>query len=254
MKKNKLIFLLIFFFLSVLELYSQTGKKQIAEQTYQIPGMIYISSGEFLMGTEDGFDYETPKRKVFLPAFFIDKYEVTNSQFKRFVDSTLRTPPAHWKGGSFPKGEENYPVSSIAYYDALAYAKWAGKRLPTEEEWEKAARGSDARIYPWGNDWEKKYANVRPMLGFGKPKPVGSCPEGASKDGVCDLCGNVWEWTTSWFQPYPGNTKPDPNYGEKFKVIRGGSYRQSEVIAQTVRRDFLDPNALRIDVGFRCVK
>ncbi|OGS23289.1 MAG: hypothetical protein A2252_09400 [Elusimicrobia bacterium RIFOXYA2_FULL_39_19] len=228
--------------------------KTEAPQVQQILGMVYIPAGEFLMGTEEGFEYEYPLRKVVLQGFYIDKYEITNSQYKRFIESTDTTPPSHWKNNTYSKGEDNLPVTNVSYYDALAYAKWAGKRIPTEEEWERAARGTGGSYYPWGNTWDKNNANVRPMFGFGKAKNVGSFPEGASVEGACDMCGNVWEWTTSWFLPYSGNTKPDPNYGEKYKIIRGGSYRQSEVIAQTMRRDYLDPNSTRIDVGFRCVK
>ncbi|OGS27445.1 MAG: hypothetical protein A2297_04295 [Elusimicrobia bacterium RIFOXYB2_FULL_48_7] len=177
------------------------ANKARQEQVVQIPGMVYISSGEFIMGTDEGFDYEGPSRKIFLQGFYIDKYEVTNTQYKRFVDSTGINPPPNWKNGKIPSGEDNYPVVNVTYYEALGYAKWAGKRLPTEEEWERSARGPKAYIYPWGIDWNKKYANVRPLIGFGKPKPVGSFPDGSSFEGVCDLCGNIWEWTTSWFTP-----------------------------------------------------
>ncbi|MDI6641363.1 MAG: SUMF1/EgtB/PvdO family nonheme iron enzyme [Elusimicrobiota bacterium] len=222
--------------------------------TVEIPGMVYIPEGEFIIGTNDGFAYELPARKIYLPGFYIDRYGVTNIQYKKFIDATDYPAPKHWKNGNFPKGQENYPVTNVSYYDALQFARWSGKRLPTEEEWEKAARFTDGRIYPWGNEWNKKYANVRPLFGIPSLKPVGSYPEGCSPYGVYDTCGNVWEWTTSWFQAYPGNTTPDANFGEKFKVIRGGSYRQSEVISQTMRRDFLLPDSTRIDIGFRCAK
>ena len=220
----------------------------------EIPGMIFIPAGEFIIGTDQGFKYESPARVISLNGFYIDRSEVTNAQYQRFVDSTGHAPVVNWKGGRFPKGEENFPVTNIGYYDALAYARWAGKRLPTEEEWEKAARGSDGRSYPWGNEWKKRAANVRPIIGFGGLAAVGSYPEGASKYGCVDMSGNVWEWTTSWFAAYPGNLTDDPNFGEKYKVIRGGSYRQSEIIAQCPRRDFMDPEQSRVDVGFRCAK
>jgi formylglycine-generating enzyme required for sulfatase activity len=219
-----------------------------------IPGMVFIPAGEFIMGTDQGFKYEDPARRIYLNGFYIDRCEVTNTQYQRFVDSTGHNPPVHWRDGRFSKGEENYPVSNVSYYDALAYTKWAGKRLPTEEEWEKAARGAEGWSYPWGNEWKKKAANVRPLIGFGGITPIGSFPAGASPYGCLDMAGNVWEWTTSWFMAYPGNVSEDPNFDEKYKVIRGGSYRQSEVIAQCPRRDYMDPEQSRIDAGFRCAK
>ncbi|MEW6039972.1 MAG: SUMF1/EgtB/PvdO family nonheme iron enzyme [Elusimicrobiota bacterium] len=237
----------------------ETGRRYIVipQDTVEmpgIPGMVYVPAGEFIMGTNDGFRYEAPARSIFIQGYYIDKSEVTNMQYQRFVDSTGHNPPAHWKGGRYPKGEENFPVTNVSYYDALSYTRWAGKRLPTEEEWEKVARGTDGRIYPWGNQWKKKAANVKPLVGFGGMNAVGSFPEGKSPYGCMDMAGNVWEWTTSWFSAYPGNVYFDINYGEKYKVIRGGSYRQSEIIAQCPRRDFLDPELSRIDVGFRCAK
>jgi len=245
-KKTNLKILLLF--LVFLNSYASPQQKK------QYIGMVYIPGGEVTIGTNEGFSSEKPTHIVYTTGFYIDKYEVTNAQYKIFIDATGHPAPPHWKNGKFPEGQEDYPVVNVSYYDALKYAKWAGKRLPTEEEWEKASRGTDGRIYPWGNEWEKNRANIRPVLGFGKPKPVGSFPDGVSPYNVYDLCGNVWEWTTSWFQAYPGNTISNPNFGEKFKVIRGGSYKQSEIIAQSVRRDFLNPNDRRMDVGFRCAK
>jgi gamma-glutamyl hercynylcysteine S-oxide synthase len=218
----------------------------------ELPGMVYVPEGEFIMGTNKGFNYESPEHTVYLKGYYIDKYEVTNMQYKRFIDYTGYPAPGNWKGNNFPSGKGFFPVTNVSFKDAQAYAQWAGKRLPTEEEWEKAARYTDGRIYPWGNDWQKSFANVGAMMGMGSPKSIGSYPEGMSKYGVYDLCGNVWEWTASSFMPYKGNNEPNENYTEKNKVIRGGSYRQSEVIAQSVRRDPLDENKTRIDVGFRC--
>jgi iron(II)-dependent oxidoreductase len=231
-------------------------KKEIIPD--ELPGMVYIPEGEFIMGTNKGFEYEFPEYMVYVEGFYIDKYEITNMQYKRFVDYTDHKPPKHWKKNNYPKGKGFYPVTNISYYDAAAYAKWAGKRLPAEEEWEKAARYTDGRLYPWGEQWEKSYANVSSFVssltGSGSLKSIGSYPEGKSEYGVYDLCGNVWEWTSSNFMPYKGNTEPNENYGEKYRIIRGGSYRQSEVMAQSVRRDFLDPDKTRTDIGFRCAR
>jgi len=220
----------------------------------ELPGMSYVPAGDFSMGTNTGFDYEYPEHSVYLDGFYIDKYEVTNAQYKRFIDYTGRKAPEHWKNNACPQGAEYEPVTNVSCVDALEYAKWAGKRLPTEEEWEKAARYTDARTFPWGNEWKKGFANVRPMLGFGSPKQVGSYPDGKSKYEVFDLCGNVWEWTDSNFMPYKGNTEPNDNFGEKNKVIRGGSYRHAETMGQCSRRDFMALNKTRTDVGFRCAR
>lgn len=103
----------------------------------ELPGMVYVPEGEFIMGTNKGFDYESPEHTVYLKGFYIDKYEVTNVQYKRFVDYTGYTPPKHWKNKNFPSGKGYFPVTNISCRDAEAYAKWAGKRLPTEEEWKK---------------------------------------------------------------------------------------------------------------------
>lgn len=220
----------------------------------ELPGMVYVPPAEFLMGTNNGFRYESPEHIVFVEGFHIDKYEVTNMQYKRFLDYTGYPPPKDWSRNNFPKGKGLYPVTNVSFADAEAYAKWSGKRLPAEEEWEKAARFTDSRIYPWGNQWQKDFANVKPMIGFSSSKPVGSCPAGVSKYGAFDMSGNVWEWTTSNFMPYKGNTEPNENYGEKYKVIRGGGYRHSEVMAQSARRDFFAPDKTRTDVGFRCAR
>jgi len=224
------------------------------EEIEELPGMVYVPAGDFTMGTNIGFDYEFPEHKVFLEGFHIDKYEVSNMQYKRFIDYTGHPAPHNWKKGSFPGGKGFFPVTDIFYTDAAAYAKWAGKRLPTEAEWEKAARGTDGYNYPWGNQWKKGFANIRPTMGFGSMKPIGSYPEGISKYGAYDMCGNVWEWTSSDFEAYKGNSEPNDNFGKGNKVIRGGSYRQSEVMGQSIRRDFMDPEKRRSDVGFRCVR
>ena len=233
------------------EITTQENKK---EEIEQLPGMVYIPPGEFIMGSNEDYDYESPKHIVYLKGFYIDKFEVTNAQYKRFIDATGHKPPIHWKNNTYPEKEKYYPVVNVSYNDAEAYAKWANKRLPTEEEWEKAARYTDGRRYPWGDDWKKGYANVRPLIWFGKLRPVGSFPNGVSPYGVYDMSGNVSELTSSFFKPYVGNVEPNPNYGENYRVVRGGCYRKTKSDAQTFRRHFISPNEVRPDVGFRCAK
>jgi len=221
----------------------------------EIPGMVYIPAGEFTLGSDEGFPYEGPKRKVYLEGFYIDTFEVTNVSYKRFIDATGHKPPVHWKNGEFPKGQDQMPVVNVSYYDAQLYAKWAGKRLPTEIEWEKAARGRDGRKYPWGEWWQDGAANVSFLFGlFSKPHEVGSHPDGKSPYGCFDMAGNVGEITDSFFQPYPGCTTNNPRFGNKYIVLRGGSFKTSRALCLTYMRDILKPDETRNDVGFRCAK
>lgn len=220
--------------------------------------MVYIPAGEFIMGSDDWWPKSQPEHKRYLKAFYIDKYEVTNGRYKRFIDATGRTPPAHWIDGKIPEGREKHPVVFVSWFDANNFCRWEGKRLPTEAEWEKAARGTDGRTFPWGNEFDAKKGNM-PQLGVGDTMPVGSFPEGKSPYGVYDMAGNVFEWTASWFKPHPGNTHPDENYGEKYKVLKGGSwydctYYKCGISAPTYNRIFFNPLTMNNNFGFRCAK
>ncbi len=181
--------------------------------------MVLIPAGEFTLGTSEAdarklaeqhgvhptlFLTESPERKVHVAAFAIDRYPVTNAQYKRFMEATGHHPPYGWSGGDFPQGTADHPVTCVGWNDADAYARWAGLRLPTEAEWEKAARGTDGRMYPWGNDWRDDAARIddrRQPRSQLLTTPVGAFPAGASPYGVMDLCGNVAEWTSTPSQP-----------------------------------------------------
>jgi formylglycine-generating enzyme required for sulfatase activity/energy-coupling factor transporter ATP-binding protein EcfA2 len=166
--------------------------------------MLEVPAGEFLMGKE--------KRTVYVAAFQVDKYPVTNAQYKRFVDATKHSAPRHWEGGMYPDGKAVHPVVHVTWHDAVSYADWADKRLPTEEEWEKAARGTNGREYPWG-DWAEGRCNTRES-GIGDTTPVGQySPGGDSPYGCVDMAGNVWEWTSSEYET-----------GSDRRVVRGGSW------------------------------
>ena len=191
-------------------------------------------------------------------AYEIDLYDVTNAHYKQFVDATGRRPPSHWRGNEYLSGKANHPVTFVSWGDADAYCRWDGKRLPTEAEWEKAARGTDGRVFPWGNQFEAKRANV-PPLGLKETTPVDAFPEGRSPYGLYDMSGNVFQWTSDWFLPYPGNAVPHPNYGEKLKVLRGGSffdcsYYRCGLSFQTFNRISLAPTTRAISAGFRCAR
>ena len=202
-------------------------------------GMKYVVGGEFMMGRDDGEDDERPAHSVVVKPFFIDETEVTNEQYQKFVAENNYTPPPSWPDGKLPAGSESFPVTDVTWEDARAYASWAGKRLPSEEEWEFAARGTDGRRYPWGETWQPDAANVLSKTGEKRTaEPVGRHPQGASPFGVHDLSGNVWEWTSSDFVAYPGGKVTDTPPGYKnIKVIRGGSYvSQAAQATATLRR------------------
>jgi len=192
--------------------------------------MITVPAGEFWMGEE--------KQKVHVDTFQIGKYAVTNAQYKRFVEATNHRPPAHWQEGDYPAGQALHPVVFVSWYDADAYARWVGKRLPTEEEWEKAARGADDREYPWG-DWKEGHCNTR-EAGIGGTTPVGHySPHSDSPYSCVGMAGNVWEWTL-------------PRWSVSTKaVIRGGSWNYFQGVARCTYRIRHSPDSPDKDLGFR---
>jgi len=219
--------------------------------------MVEIPAGEFTMGNDAGDDDEKPAHTVPLEAFEIDMFEVTNADFAKFVEETgyqtgaEKAGEAGWR--AYAEGKDNHPVVKVTWNDANAYCEWAGKRLPTEAEWEKAARGTDGRTYPWGNDWDPAKANTKES-GFRGTVAVGSFAEGASSYGVFDMAGNVWEWTADWYQAYPDSAYQSEYFGEKFKVTRGGGWFQEEKLVTTYNRSATDPSAANDDLGFRCAR
>lgn len=237
-------------------------------------GMVMVSAGTYTVGRDNGSDLEKPQRKVALPAFFMDRTEVTNADYKKFVDATHHKPPTNWPGGVFSADHASYPVTGIKWEDADAYAKWAGKRLPTEAEWEAAARGSDGRRYPWGNAWRAGLANIeiKTTKKYGPKdypdeiKPVGQYPNGASAAGALDMIGNVWEYTADEFKLYPGNPKrldeitvgPDNlklklERGKTYRVFRGGAF-DGDQQHDASYRGLIDDSLPYPKIGFRCVK
>lgn len=225
--------------------------------------MVLIPAGEFTMGSNDRLPDEGPAHQVTLDDYWMDRYEVTNLQYKQFIDATKHKSPRHYENRTFPEGKADHPVVYVSWYDATEYCDWAGKRLPTGEEWEKAARGSDARIYPWGNKFEITRANMPQRWNTLKKKggttPVGSFKEGVSPYGLYDMSGNVWEWTSSWYKAYPGNNKATENYGETYKTLKGGSwwncsFYKCGASAPTFNRSFFLRTTRNKSFGFRCAK
>ncbi len=233
--------------------------------------MVPIPGGAFMMGSRGdegrvGFEIgvdEMPQHEVLIRSFSIDRFEVTNEQYRAFVEATGRPTPADpkdpdyyaWMDGRPPVGQEDHPVCYVNWHEADAYCRWAGKRLPTEAEWERAARGDDGRTWPWGGRFDPERCNAAES-GFGWSTPVGSFPEGAGPYGVMDLCGNVAEWTASWYAPYPGSTLKRGAFGEKMRVARGGAWvLTAEPWSRATNRNLAQPPDLRHrSLGFRCAK
>ena len=227
-------------------------------------GMVLVPAGEFIMGTNnaDGSNFNQrdnvplnandarPQHQATTGAFFIDKTEVTNAQYQKYCAATGAVTPPYWKDGAIPEGQDDFPVHHVNWYEASAYAKWAGKRLPTETEWEKAARGTDGRRFPWGNDFDwNKVVN-----GGAGPQAVAKRPGGASPYGALDMSGNLAEWTSSWFDGYPNSPTKQPDFGTKLKVVRGGAWWDGDSLGQTWHREVTRPQARLALIGFRCVQ
>lgn len=217
-------------------------------------GMVLVAAGTYTIGRDDGDNIEKPAHQVTLIAFYIDKTEVTNAEYKKFMIATGYKAPPHWKNGSFESGKENFPVVQVNWQDANEYARWAGKRLPTEVEWEAAARGPEGRKFPWGNEPKSGSGNI----GAGETgtiNAVGQFPDGRSPAGAFDMIGNVWEWTDDKVALYPGNSGQIPAEARgKFRIIRGGAY-DSDTTLDASYRGYIEENRRDLNkTGFRCVK
>jgi formylglycine-generating enzyme required for sulfatase activity len=254
------------------------------------PEMVLIPAGHFVMGTSPQqfeaflakdkflerkwFESEMPHHTVYLPDYHIAETPVTNSQYAAFLQATAREQPRDWrKDGKPPRGKRDYPVVWVSWHDALAYCRWlsevTGKRyrLPSEAEWEKAARGTDGRIYPWGNQWDAKRCNIASESGGGQGKviSVGAYPEGASPYGVLDMAGNVREWTRSLWGM--GTEEPDSKYpydptdgrenlgasDDVYRVTRGGSWDTWWIGVRCGSRSMRLPTDPDDRLGFRVV-
>ena len=230
--------------------------------------MILIPEGPFTMGSSekdiqwavkqfrseslDWYRDEMPAHSVNVSAFKIDKYEVTMAVYSLFMEATGKPAPREFENPRL--NHPRQPVVSVTWNDAKAYCLWAKKRLPTEAEWEKAARGTKARHYPWGNEPDALNANIRGKGDdYRNTSPGGKFPEGASPYGVMDMSGNVWEWTEDLYQPYPGNKYDNDFYDKNFKVIKGGSWNSTlDLVRPAVRGNAL-PTQKKNYIGFRCV-
>ncbi len=278
--KNTLPFISLSIAILLLGACSEDGKSPATnqptpQQTSQAPeGMVLIPAGNFIMGSDNvdasgkseefGFNEpwflnEHPQRKINLHAFYIDKYEATNGDYKKFLEATGRYSKEEISEiiKKFKLGNEKDPLRTVTWHDANSFCKAIGKRLPTEAEWEKAARGENGFEFPWGNEWNPDYLNAG-----GEEvdvMPVGSYEKGKSPYGVYDMAGNVMEWVEDWYEAYPDAKYVSPRYGKKRKVVRGGGwggighYVIPHFFRMAYRYNYPADKAFN-DIGFRCAR
>ena len=234
--------------------------------------MCLIPAGYFTMGSDNDLPNEAPAHKIYLDAYYIGKMEVTNAEYHQFwvenggVGSEHTPISYNGKFGTWPriaKTKPNHPVIGVSWHSAVAYATWRGMRLPTEAEWEKAARGTKARRWPWGNTFTQRingatvHANIWRQSNA-HPQPVGAYPTGVSPYGTHDMAGNVWEWVTDWYSETYYRHSPDrnpkgPEVGSR-RVVRGGSWLNREKLARCSTRIGQYPAIGTSFIGFRLAK
>jgi formylglycine-generating enzyme required for sulfatase activity len=235
---------------------------EVPDAVPEFPGMVYVPPGEFVMGSslddleEMAEQDEFPQRRVWVDGFYIDIHEVTNAQYKLFVDSMGVEPPYLWEDGNYAVGRDGYPVTDISWHEATAYARFVGKRLPTEVEWEKAARGTDGREYPWGNEYNPELVEMDAL------QPVISLPGNISPFGVYDMAGNAAEWVDDWYDAYPRRpgdvipkdvtTRRQDFPKQKYKVYRGGGFNTYGKYLRCANREREKPDKKWRYIGFRC--
>jgi iron(II)-dependent oxidoreductase len=206
---------------------------------------------------------EKPQRQIYLSEYWIGKYLVTNAQYAVFVDAGGRKPPEHWIDGRPPEGQENHPVVNVSWWDAVSYCRWLAEmtdkpyRLPTEAQWEKGARGSDGRLYPWGSRWENGVCNAHEARQRGTT-PVGTfSPAGDSPYGCADMAGNALEWVADWYKEdyYARSTVSHDPFGSAsgaVKVLRGGSWSSTQRGVTCAARLGSSQTTTNLEIGFRC--
>ncbi|QPJ63976.1 MAG: formylglycine-generating enzyme family protein [Candidatus Nitrohelix vancouverensis] len=253
------VFQLLLFGLLSSFIFTGNGSAETAPPAPQ--GMVYIPAGYAQIGDSSGPKDARPMHFVSTSAFFIDRYEVSNAKYRQFIQATGRQTPKYWDDERFNAPDQ--PVVGVSWHDAMAYAQWRGGRLPTEAEWEKAARGSDDREYPWGKKWDKGFAFYFVNI-FGETDqfrftaPVDYYQTGVSPYGVYNMAGNVWEWCLDWYDPQYYRNSPEfdpegPIQPTLMKSLRGGSWANSIDGVQIIRRARNHPDTQNEIYGFRTV-
>jgi serine/threonine-protein kinase len=213
---------------------------------------VQVPAGEFQMG---GAENDSPTRRVYVDGFYISRHPVTNAEYHAFAEATGYRRPEYWKDGIYPDWQADHPVTYVNWHDAAAYCRWVGGRLPTEAEWEKAARGTDGRRYPWGGAFDTTRCNSREGAKEGTSTVGRYSPSGDSPYGVSDMAGNVWEWVLDWWVALESDTSLQQNpmgpAAGKTKVIRGGSYLNAESLVACHARDHARPEVGAVNYGFR---
>ncbi|MDX8391046.1 MAG: SUMF1/EgtB/PvdO family nonheme iron enzyme [Mariprofundaceae bacterium] len=256
---------------AAMQTYSRSEAQRLLtdEQWRDVNWMINIAAGIFIMGSDDTRTnaQNRPAHRVRTKAYRIDKYPVTEAQYAVFVAAEKYRPPLSWKNGKIPRETELHPVTMVSWYNGRDYCAWAGKRLPTEAEWEKAARGTDARRWPWGS--QMVAGNLNTYYKVGHTTPVNQYAQGASPYGVMDMAGNVQEWVADEFSPYAGTTASDTVFQAKeidsdyhrgsdekerlvYFVMRGGSWKSDPFSTYSFHRNYSLPNYASNFFGFRC--
>ena len=244
---------------------SSTGSGQDARRTGRIPvpELVTVPAGYFWMGSDkridkDARDNELPQHRLYLPGYRIGKYPVTNEEYAAYLSATGHSAPYEWETN---RAKLDHPVIYVRWRDSMAYCRWLSEatgvsyRLPSEAEWEKSARGSDGRIYPWGNQPpDERRCNFNRNVG--DTTPVGNYPAGVSPYGCYDMAGNVWEWTGSLYREYPYRSDDDREAEEGDggrRVLRGGSWYHNSASVRAALRNWAGPDNRYYDVGFRLV-
>lgn len=236
--------------------FKQGGRGSAPSELQDRDDMVEVAAGSFEMGWKTGEPDEFPAHKVSVSSFVMDKTEVTIGAFNRCVEARV-CKPVTMPGEVWPV-TDTHPVVAVTWFEARKYCEWVGKRLPTEAEWEYAARRPRFVLYPWDGPWAKGMANARDDDdGFARTAPVGSFPKGRTANGIEDLAGNASEWTadwyeSTWYQKSPDKNPTGPELPTGQRVVRGGSWSDPSHLLRSVTRIGLDPNVSNDAVGFRC--
>jgi len=238
------------------EIWALDENRFAAQTRLNSVAMAPIDEGDFVMGDDKAGGDEAPSRKVHLRAYHMDRMPVTNQEYKLFTDAAGHRKPAHWHSGTYALEQADHPVTNVSWADAVAYAEWAGKRLPTEAEWEKAARGTKGQTYPWGDAYRRD--NLNSEGNHDGITAVDRFDDGTSPYGMLDMCGNVMEWCSDWYSDtyyaYAPDADPTGPPKGQYRVVRGGFYGETRNGVRCAARHWAPPSNMQDHIGFRCAR